>query len=86
MAEWVGPHAWVAYLVIGALVGLAAGLLGIGGGMVMVPLLVFVFDAQGFPAEHALHVALGADVDPARSHRPDEGGDRQEGDEQPGAE
>lgn len=58
MAEWVGPHAWVAYLVIGALVGLAAGLLGIGGGMVLVPLLVFVFAAQGFPAEHTLHLAL----------------------------
>lgn len=62
MAEWVGAHAWVAYLLIGAFVGFAAGLLGIGGGMVMVPLLVFVFDAQGFPAEHALHVALATAI------------------------
>jgi uncharacterized membrane protein YfcA len=58
MAEWVGAHAWGAYLVIGAFVGFAAGMLGIGGGMVMVPLLVFVFGTQGFPAAHALHLAL----------------------------
>jgi len=50
---------WLAYLGIGALVGFAAGLLGIGGGAVMVPLLVFVFTASGVAAEHVLHVALG---------------------------
>jgi uncharacterized membrane protein YfcA len=50
---------WAAYLGIGALVGFAAGLLGIGGGVVMVPLLVLVFTAQGLPPEHVLHVALG---------------------------
>ena len=50
---------WLGYLMIGAAVGFFAGLLGIGGGAVMVPLLVFVFSAQGLPAEHILHVALG---------------------------
>lgn len=62
MAGWVGAHAWVAYLAIGAFVGFAAGLLGIGGGMVMVPLLVFVFGLQGFPAEHTLHVSLATAI------------------------
>jgi uncharacterized membrane protein YfcA len=51
--EW-----WWAYLAIGATVGFLAGLLGIGGGMVMVPMLVFVFTAKGFPAEHMMHLAL----------------------------
>lgn len=50
---------WLAYLGIGALVGFAAGLLGIGGGAVMVPLMVFVFSATGISPEHVLHVALG---------------------------
>lgn len=50
---------WLAYLGIGALVGFAAGLLGIGGGVVMVPLLVLVFRGSGVPAEHIMHVALG---------------------------
>ena len=50
---------WLAYLGIGALVGFAAGLLGIGGGVVMVPLLVLVFRTGGVPAEHILHIAIG---------------------------
>jgi uncharacterized membrane protein YfcA len=52
--EW-----WWAYLGIGAAVGFLAGLLGIGGGMVMVPMLFFVFTAKGFPHEHLMHFALG---------------------------
>jgi uncharacterized membrane protein YfcA len=50
---------WLAYLAIGLAAGFFAGLLGIGGGAVMVPMLVFVFAAQGLPAEHIMHVALG---------------------------
>lgn len=50
---------WLAYLGIGVLVGFAAGLLGIGGGVVMVPLLVFVFTASGIAPDQVLHIALG---------------------------
>jgi uncharacterized membrane protein YfcA len=50
---------WLAYLAIGVAVGFFAGLLGIGGGAVMVPMLVFAFTAQGFPADHIMHIALG---------------------------
>ncbi|TXF10051.1 sulfite exporter TauE/SafE family protein [Pelomicrobium methylotrophicum] len=53
-AEW-----WLAYFVLGGFVGFFAGLLGIGGGLVIVPVLVFLFDAQHFPREHVLHLALG---------------------------
>lgn len=49
---------WWAYLAIGVAVGFLAGLFGIGGGMVMVPMLVFVFTAKGFPAEHMMHLSL----------------------------
>jgi uncharacterized membrane protein YfcA len=50
---------WLAYLAIGLAVGFFAGLLGIGGGAVMVPMLVFVFTTQGLPVEHLMHLALG---------------------------
>ena len=36
--------------------------LGIGGGVVMVPLLVLVFAAQGLPQEHLVHLALGTAI------------------------
>jgi uncharacterized membrane protein YfcA len=49
---------WWAYLAIGLAVGFLAGLLGIGGGMVMVPMLVLVFTAKGFPPQHMMHLAL----------------------------
>ncbi|OFZ99366.1 MAG: hypothetical protein A2Z64_00130 [Betaproteobacteria bacterium RIFCSPLOWO2_02_67_12] len=53
---------WFVYLAIGAAVGFLAGLLGIGGGMVMVPALVFIFTAKGFPAEHMMHFALATGI------------------------
>jgi len=53
---------WLAYLGIGVVVGFAAGLLGIGGGAVMVPLLVLVFGAHGLPEAHIVHLALGTAI------------------------
>ena len=53
---------WWAYLAIGAAVGFLAGLLGIGGGMVMVPMLFFVFTAKGLPAEHMMHLSLATSM------------------------
>ncbi len=53
---------WLAYLAIGATVGFLAGLLGIGGGMVMVPTLAFVFTAKGFPLEHLMHLSLATSM------------------------
>jgi uncharacterized membrane protein YfcA len=52
--EW-----WLGYAAIGAAVGFFAGLLGIGGGAIMVPLLVVLFEAQGLPKAHILHLAVG---------------------------
>jgi uncharacterized protein len=48
----------VAFLAIGAIVGFLAGLLGIGGGMTMVPVLTFMFTREGFAPEHIVHMAI----------------------------
>ena len=52
--EW-----WLVYLLLGAVVGFFAGLLGIGGGLIVVPVLTFIFTAQDFPPDRILHLALG---------------------------
>lgn len=55
--EW-----WLGYLCLGAVVGFFAGLLGIGGGLIMVPVLSFFFSAQGFPPDRIMHLALGTSM------------------------
>ena len=45
-------------LLLGAGIGFLAGLLGIGGGMTLVPLLTIIFTAQNFPAPHVVHMAV----------------------------
>ena len=47
---------------LGAFTGLFAGLFGIGGGGIMVPVLTFLFLQQQFPAEQVLHIALATSM------------------------
>jgi len=56
------PNWLFAYLALGACAGFLAGLFGVGGGLVLVPVLLILFDAQHFPSEHALHLALGTSM------------------------
>jgi len=54
---------WLAYIALGLFTGLFAGMLGIGGGLLMVPTLTMMFAAQaGFPATEVLHLALGTSM------------------------
>jgi uncharacterized membrane protein YfcA len=46
----------------GLAAGFLAGLFGIGGGLIMVPVLVSVFTATGFAAEHVVAMALGTSL------------------------
>ncbi len=55
--EW-----YAAYLLLGAFTGFFAGLFGIGGGLVMVPVLSFLFEAQHLGGAHNLHLALGTSM------------------------
>jgi len=50
------------YLAVGAVAGILAGLLGIGGGLVIVPMLVFCFSHQQFPHPIIMHLALGTSM------------------------
>lgn len=50
----------LAYIALGLFTGFFAGMLGIGGGLVMVPVLTMLFAAQAdFPPGEVLHIALG---------------------------
>jgi len=46
----------------GIAAGFLAGLFGVGGGLVMVPVLVYAFSAAGVPAEHIVALALGTSM------------------------
>jgi uncharacterized membrane protein YfcA len=52
----------LAYLGTGAVAGLLAGLLGIGGGLVIVPALAALFSLRGFPADDLMHFAIGTSL------------------------
>jgi uncharacterized membrane protein YfcA len=51
--------ALLGYLAIGAGVGFLAGMLGIGGGALQIPLLVWLFEAEGLPRDQLVHLAVG---------------------------
>jgi uncharacterized protein len=52
----------VMYLVVGLIAGVLAGLLGVGGGVVIVPMLIFCFVKQGIQPDQIMHMALGTSL------------------------
>ncbi|BCE01829.1 sulfite exporter TauE/SafE family protein [Marinicellulosiphila megalodicopiae] len=55
--QWI-----ITFLVLGSFVGFMAGLLGIGGGGIMVPMLTTIFIMQGVDANNVVHLALGTSM------------------------
>ena len=55
--QWI-----IAFLLLGSIVGFMAGLLGIGGGGIMVPVLTTLFLYQGIAIENVVHLALGTSM------------------------
>lgn len=52
----------VSYLLLGSLAGVLAGLLGVGGGLVIVPVLAWVFSRAGVDPQVIMHLAIGTSL------------------------
>lgn len=50
------------FAAVGILAGLVAGLFGLGGGVVMVPALIYTFTALSFPGDILTHLAVGTSL------------------------
>jgi hypothetical protein len=50
------------FLATGMVSGMLAGLFGVGGGLITVPILALILDAQGFAREHVMQVAIGTSL------------------------
>lgn len=53
---------FIAYMICGSLVGFFAGLLGIGGGIIGIPALLYIFEWQGMHEDMAMHMAIGTSL------------------------
>jgi len=56
------PLMILALLAMGCFGGFAAGLLGIGGGMILVPFITMVLTARGVPDELVVHMAIATSL------------------------
>jgi len=53
---------WLLYPALGAVAGVLAGLLGVGGGLVLVGALAWLLPLQGVPVDDAMHAALATSL------------------------
>jgi uncharacterized membrane protein YfcA len=58
----IEPWLVVELLLLGGTTGYLAGLLGIGGGMLMVPFVAFILAGKGFPSEYTVKMAVATSL------------------------
>lgn len=52
----------VLYCLLGAFAGIAAGLLGVGGGLIIVPVLIAIWQSTGFDNVYQMQLAIGTSL------------------------
>ena len=62
MVSTINELTLLIYFCLGALAGITGGLMGLGGGIVIVPALVYMFLEQGFPGENLMHIAVATSL------------------------
>ncbi|MES2101870.1 MAG: sulfite exporter TauE/SafE family protein [Pseudomonadota bacterium] len=62
MSGGLGWQLVVELLALGSVTGFLAGLLGIGGGMLLVPFMTFLLSARGMPAEYVVKMAIATSL------------------------
>lgn len=53
---------WLMYIALGAFAGTLAGLFGVGGGLIIVPVLIISFKIQGIGGDLVTHMAVGTSL------------------------
>lgn len=62
LPDWLYMQDLPAYLILGMAAGMIAGLLGVGGGLLIVPVLIWVYSAKGFDGAIVAHLAVGTSL------------------------
>jgi len=52
----------IGYLLAGSFAGILAGTFGVGGGIIIVPVLVLIFGLIGFDSHYIVHLAIGTSL------------------------
>ena len=50
------------FMAVGSLAGFLAGLMGIGGGIILIPMFLWAFKVAGFPPDILVHAAFGTSL------------------------